>query len=183
MTQRASAPGWTDKARRAVWSTAWWLLFRPSPRPLFGWRRLLLRVFGAEIGRGANVYPSCRIWAPWNLVMRDGSCLAFRVECYSVDKISIGEGATISQDAHLCTAGHDIRDPAFALVSSPIEVGAEAWIAAGAYVGPGVRIGDRAVVAARAVVVRDVAAGQVVGGNPARVIGRRDEAPGSGAGE
>ena len=56
--------GWRNQLGRALWGIAWLLLYRPSPRPLHGWRRLLLRCFGARVGRGAHPYPSARIWAP-----------------------------------------------------------------------------------------------------------------------
>jgi putative colanic acid biosynthesis acetyltransferase WcaF len=148
-------------------------LFRWSPVPLHGWRRFLLRVFGAEVGLGAAPYPSARIWAPWNLRMKPRSCLGPQVICYSAALVTIGADAIVSQHAHLCAATHDHRDPAFPLVVGPIEVGDGAWVAADAFVGPGVKIGSRAVVAARTVVVRDVAEGMVVAGNPARTVGTR----------
>jgi putative colanic acid biosynthesis acetyltransferase WcaF len=60
------------KIARAAWKVTWLLLFRPTPRGiLYGWRRALLRIFGARIGRGAHVLPSCRIWQPWLLTMGD----------------------------------------------------------------------------------------------------------------
>ena len=52
------------RARRAVWGAVWLLLFRPSPKVFHGWRRFLLRVFGARIGHGARPYPGARVWAP-----------------------------------------------------------------------------------------------------------------------
>jgi putative colanic acid biosynthesis acetyltransferase WcaF len=62
-------PRRSSLARRVAWNLVWVLLYRPSPTPLHGWRRMLLRLFGAEIGAGAHPYPSARIWAPWNLEM------------------------------------------------------------------------------------------------------------------
>jgi len=166
-----------QKVTRAAWNTVWHLLFRPSPTFLFGWRRTLLRFFGARMGKGVRVYPSARIWAPWNLEMGDHSCLGPSVICYSVDKVKIGAHATVSQYAHLCTASHDIQDPAMGLVSAPIAIGAGSWVTTDVFVGPGVRIGEGAVVAARAVVVKDVDPWAVVGGNPARFIKRRELKP------
>jgi putative colanic acid biosynthesis acetyltransferase WcaF len=161
------------RAARALWGVVWALLFRPTPRPLHAWRRLLLRAFGARIGKGARVYASAKIWAPWNLSMGEHSVLGDAVDCYAVDRIEIGAHAVVSQYAHLCAATHDIDRPDFPLVTRPIRIGAGAWIAAGAFVGPGVTIGDGAVVGARAVVVRDVAPRAVVAGNPARVLRSR----------
>jgi putative colanic acid biosynthesis acetyltransferase WcaF len=161
------------KVARALWTAVWALLFRPSPVVMRGWRRLLLRTFGASIGRGADPYPSARVWAPWNLEMGDYSCLSHNVDCYCVDRIRIGANATISQYSFLCTASHDITDPKMGLVTAPISVGEGAWVAADAFIGPGVIIGDGAVVGARSSVFKDVQPWTVVGGNPARVIKHR----------
>lgn len=163
------SPG--DKLRRALWNAAWLLLYRPSPIPLHGWRRWLLRLFGARIGPQARPYPSARIWAPWNFAMGEGSTLGPRSEIYSVAQVTLGPWSVVSQRAYLCTASHDIHAPGFALTAAPIVVGRNAWVAADAFVGPGVTLADGAVAAARAVVIKDVAHNVIVGGNPAAPIG------------
>src|ERR1700733_2638576 len=163
-----SDPGLRDKVARALWLRGWALLFRPSPTPFFWWRRGLLRLFGAKIGKHAHPYSSARIWAPWNLIMEAGSCLASGVDCYCVDKIVLGQDAVVSQRAFLCTATHDYRERGFRLMTGPVVIGDGAWVAAEAYIGPGVTVGAGAVAGARAVVVQDVPPGAVVVGNPAR---------------
>jgi putative colanic acid biosynthesis acetyltransferase WcaF len=162
-----------NRIERVLWSVVWTTLYRPSPVPLFGWRRLLLRSFGASIGTQAHPYPRCRIWAPWNLTMGAHSCLSNDVDCYSVDEVVLGEFATVSQQAMLCTATHDYNAPEFRLVTKPIMVGARAWIGARAFVGPGTNVGEGAVVGAASAVFRDVAPWTVVGGNPARLLKER----------
>ena len=169
----SSGFSWQNRLARGVWWGIWALLFRPSPRPFFAWRRFLLRMFGAQLGRGTNIHASCKIWAPWNLEMGEFSCLAFHVDCYNVDKVTIGAHSTVSQYSYLCSASHDISDPAMGLVKAPISIGRGCWVAAGVFVGPGVAIENGAVIAARAVVVKSVGANEVVGGNPARVLGTR----------
>jgi putative colanic acid biosynthesis acetyltransferase WcaF len=164
----------SGRLRRSLWNLVWLLLYRPSPTPLHGWRRMLLRLFGAAIGEGAHPYPSARIWAPWNLEMGEGSCLAPGVDCYSVHRVTLGDRAIVSQRASLCSATHDHNDPAFPLVTAPIAIEADAWVAAEAFIGPGVTVGRGAVVGARAVVMRDVAGWTVVAGNPARKISDRN---------
>lgn len=166
-------PSRADKMRRALWGMTWLLLYRPSPTPFHGWRRFLLRLFGARVGAAAHPYPAAWIWAPWNLEMGARSCLANGVDCYSVARVSLGAGAIVSHRAYLCSASYDFNDAGFSLMSGAIRIGDGAWIAAEAFVGPGVSVGDYGVAGARAVVVRDVAAGDVVGGNPARIIGKR----------
>jgi putative colanic acid biosynthesis acetyltransferase WcaF len=122
----------------------------------------------------AKVYPKASIWAPWNLEMGFDSTLADRVDCYNVDKIIIGNEVTVSQDAMLCTASHDIEDPGRQLVTKPITIGDGAWIFARAFVGPGVTVGKGAIVAACAVVVKDVPEWVVVGGNPSKLLKKRN---------
>jgi putative colanic acid biosynthesis acetyltransferase WcaF len=162
-----------QKLVRGLWAITWWTLFRFSPRALFGWRRFLLRAFGAHLGTGARVYPSARIWLPSRLEMGDHSCLAFGVDCYNVGRVSLGHHVTVSQYAFLCAASHDIADPSFALIHAPIVLGDAAWVCAAAYVGMGVTVGEGAVVGARACVTKDVPPWTTVGGNPARQLGER----------
>jgi len=170
---RSSPHSLVNRAARAGWVALWLLLGRSTPRFLHGWRRLLLRLCGATMRSGARTYPSCRIWAPWNVALGEHSCLYDRVDCYSVDRVVLGAYAVVSQDAVLCTATHDYTSPDFPVVTRPIEIGAHAWIAAGAFIGPGVTVGEGAVVGARAVVFKDVPAWTIVAGNPARSIGTR----------
>ncbi len=159
-----------NRVRRMLWSAVWWIAYRPSPRVLHGWRRVLLRMFGATIGKGAHPYPSARIWAPWNLTMGEGSCLGDYVQCYSVDRVTLEPHATVSQYSFLCTASHDYRVDGMPLITAPITIGRGAWVAADAFIGPGVMVGERAIVGARASVFRHVDPWTVVGGNPARLI-------------
>jgi putative colanic acid biosynthesis acetyltransferase WcaF len=162
-----------NKMLRMVWKWVWLLLYRPSPIPLHSWRRFLLRSFGAHVGAGAHPYPSSRVWAPWNLVMGEHSCLSHQVDCYCVDKIELGAHATVSQYSFLCTATHDYTQRDMPLVTAPIYIGAYAWVTADVFVGPGVTVGEGAVVGARSTVLRDVEPWTVVAGNPPKVIGPR----------
>jgi putative colanic acid biosynthesis acetyltransferase WcaF len=162
-----------NRALRALWALVHALLFRPSPRTLHTWRRLLLRIFGARLAPGAVVYPSVKVWAPWNLVMGRDSCLGPAVDCYNVARVVIGNHATVSQYSYLCAATHDISSLRLPLVAKPIAVDDYAWVCADAFVGPGVAIGEGAVVGARSSVYRDVEPWTVVAGNPARRLKKR----------
>lgn len=162
-----------NKAARGLWGIVELLLYRPSPRPFHGWRRLLLRAFGARIGANAHPYAGARIWAPWNLVMEEGSALADDVTCYNVALVHLGKNATVSQFSYLCAAGRDIDRPGKPVICAPIHIAAEAWVAVDCFIGPGVNIGENAVVGARSTVTRDVVANSVVAGSPPRLLRMR----------
>lgn len=162
-----------NRVARALWGVVWLMLVRPSPRPFHRWRALVLRLFGARLGRNVHVYPAVRIWAPWNLVIGDHVGIGDGVTLYSMAAITIGTRAVVSQGAHLCTGTHDYEDPRFQLRALPITIGNHAWICAEAFVGPGVQVGDGAVVGARAVAFRNVPAYTVVAGNPANHVKNR----------
>lgn len=162
-----------NKLARALWAAVWLVLFRPSPIPLHSWRRILLRCFGASIGKRALPYPSARIWAPWNLTMDDDSCLSHQVDCYCVDKIYLGPRVTVSQYSFLCTASHDYTSRSMPLLTAPIRIEADAWVTADVFIGPGVTVCEGAVVGARSTVLRSIRPWTVVAGNPAKEIGPR----------
>jgi putative colanic acid biosynthesis acetyltransferase WcaF len=166
----------TNKVARTAWQIVWLLLYRPTPRLIHPWRCLLLRLFGARLGKAVHPYPSARVWAPWNLEMGDHACLSENVDCYCVDKIRIGAHSTVSQYSFLCTASHDYTQAAMPLVVAPITIGERAWITADVFVGPGVTIGDGAVVTARSSVFTDVPPWTVARGNPAVPVRLREYA-------
>lgn len=166
-----------DRARRMLWIAAWTLFAAWTPSPWMAWRRRVLGMFGARIHPTAMVRGRVRIWWPGHLQMDAGASLGPGVICYNVAPITVGEGAIVSQRAHLCAAGHDIDDPDFPLVPRPIVIGPRAWIAAEAFVGPGVRVGEGAVLGARAVATRPLEAWTVYVGNPCGAVRtRRSEA-------
>jgi putative colanic acid biosynthesis acetyltransferase WcaF len=163
-----------NRMMRAVWNLSWWLLASWTPPPLRGWRRFLLRIFGAAVAPTATVYGSARIWLPSNLQLGRYVIIGPRTTVYNMSKIILEDYAVVSQGAHLCTGTHDIEDPYFQLKSRPITIGSRAWVAADAFVGPGVRIGEGAVLSARGCTFRDLESWTVYTGNPAQAIRKRN---------
>lgn len=165
---------------RVVWGFSWLVLARFTPPQLHGWRRLVLRAFGARIAPGAKVYASVKIWLPANLELGENATLGPGVRIYNQGTIRIGAGSVISQRAHLCASTHDISDPHFQLLLRPITIGESCWVAAEAFVGPGVTMHDRAVLGARGALFGDAAADGVYSGNPAVLLKQRglDQGPG-----
>ncbi len=162
--------------RRALLGRVLWAfcqpLFRFSPRQCWAWRVWLLRLFGAEIGKGAHIYPTVRIAIPWHLRIGDHVAIGDRAILYALGRIEIGDRATVSQYAHLCAGSHDLTDSARPLLRQPIIVGQDAWVCADAFIGPDVHIGKAAVLGARAVAMKDLPARSIGVGNPMQIRAR-----------
>jgi putative colanic acid biosynthesis acetyltransferase WcaF len=166
-----------EQLRRVLWSAGIWLI-RLSPRPCFGWRRVVLRAFGARVGAHVNIYSSTHLYMPWNVAIGDWSALGEHVFVYSLGKVTIGKNVTLSYRSHVCAGTHDLNDPKLPLRKPPVVIEDGVWVGTEAFIGPGVTVGGGAVVGARAVVVKDVTPLDVVAGNPARPVSRR-RLPGS----
>jgi putative colanic acid biosynthesis acetyltransferase WcaF len=169
------------RGRPAWFVQLWWLvqslLFAPSPQALYGWRRFLLRMFGAQIGPGVLLRPSVRVTYPWKVTIGAHSWIGDHVELYSLGPITIGDNVVISHGSYLCTGTHDTEAPAFDIVASPIVVEPEVWIASQVFVSPGVTIGRGAVIGARSLVTHDIPALAKAVGHPAKVVGSRRTRP------
>jgi len=152
-----------------------WRLVNSFVYPLFNKRErvLLLRLFGAKIGKECFIYRNVKIYAPWNLVLGDAVCIGPRVEIYNRGMVTMGSQMVISQDSYLCTASHDISSSGFEPVLADITIGNQCWIAAKVTILPGVTIGDCSVIGACAVVAKSIPGCSVAVGNPAHVVGER----------
>jgi putative colanic acid biosynthesis acetyltransferase WcaF len=157
-----------------LWQTVQATLFAWSPQPLYAWRRWLLRLFGANVGKGVIIRQTARVTYPWKVTLGDHCWIGDHAEIYSLAPISIGNHAVVSQRSYLCAGTHDIHDLTFPLVGRPIVVGDEAWIATDCFVAPGVTIGAGSIVAARSTVLRDIPDAVIVAGSPAVIKGPRE---------
>jgi putative colanic acid biosynthesis acetyltransferase WcaF len=163
----------------------WWLvqdtLFRLSPQVMYGWRRFLLRSFGASIGHGVVIRPSARITYPWKLEIGDYSWIGDDVDLYTLGQIKIGKHAVISQRSYICTGAHDPASESFEIFAKPIEVEDEAWIATDVFVSPGVIIGRGCVVGTRSTVLSDLPGGFICYGTPAKPVRPRSPSVNNGS--
>lgn len=162
------------KLLRLSFNVVWALFVRWLPRGFgFRWIRFILRMFGADITKTSVIYSSAIIYYPPYLKMKEYSCLGPQSVCYNVDVIELGQFATVSQGAFLCTASHNITSSKHELIHAPIIIKDLAWIGAKAYIGMGVTVGEGAVVGATSSVYKNVDPWNVVGGNPAKFLKTR----------
>lgn len=162
------------RGRNGFYVQLWWFVqstvFRLSPQFLYGFRRFLLRLFGAKIGRNVIVRPSVRITYPWKLTIEDNAWVGDFVDLYTLGEIIIGKNAVVSQKSYLCTGSHDYQSSDFDIFAKSIVIGDEAWIATDVFIAPGVTIGKGAVIGSRSSVYKDMPEGMICLGSPARPI-------------
>lgn len=159
------------RGRNAIIVQLWWFvqstLFAWSPQFMYGWRRFLLRSFGATIGKKVIIRPTATATYPWKLKIGDYSWIGDEVVLYSLGEIEIGAHTVISQRSYICTGTHDMNVPSFDISSLKIIIEEQCWIATDVFVSPGVTIGRGTVVGARSGVFKDLPAGKICLGNPA----------------
>lgn len=159
------------KLYKALWMIVWTICIRPFPRISGNKIAIgLLRLFGAQIGKGCHIYSSAKILVPYNLVLGDNVTLADRLLIQNTALVEIGSNSIISQGTYLCAGSHDIYKETFDTVRKPIVIGENVWIAAECFVGPGVHVGNGAVAGARSCIFKNVDSWTLVGGNPAKPI-------------
>ena len=165
------------RGRSVLMVQFWWIvqasLFRLSPQGLYGFRRWLLRCFGAQVGVGVLIRPSVSVTYPWKLVINDYAWLGDNVVIYSFAKITIGKNAVVSQESYLCAGTHDYTSTAFDISAKPIVIDDDAWLATDVFVAPGVTIGRGCVIGARSSVFSDMPPMMVCFGTPARAVKSR----------
>lgn len=145
-------------------------LWQPPLHKLKG--RVYSRLLGVQFLGEALICQDVRILEPANLEIGDLSYLAYGVRIEARQGVHIGSMTTISPEVFITTGDHSLLD--LAPTNCPVWIGDGVFIGARAMILGGVRIGDNAVVGAGSVVTKDVPAGSIAAGIPARVIRQRD---------
>lgn len=150
-------------------------LFNVSTEEEQDLRRSLLGELFGKIGPRVEIEPEFRCDYGINIEAGDNLFINFGCVILDCAKITLGDNVLIGPGVHIYAATHP-TDPAVRATGQelalPVTIGSNVWICGHATICPGVRIGDGAVIGAGAVVTKDVEAGAVVGGNPARVLRR-----------
>lgn len=162
-----------SRLKEALWLVASLFLFRLCPFSFSSLKRMVLRMFGARIGRDVTIKPQVKITFPWKLTVGDHVWLGEECWLLNLDHIIIGNHVCISQRAFLCTGSHDYKSAVFRLITRPIRLEDGVWIGAGGWVGPGVTLGAHAVLTAGSVAGKDLAANGIYRGNPAQFVKQR----------
>ncbi|RPH16160.1 MAG: colanic acid biosynthesis acetyltransferase WcaF [Alteromonadaceae bacterium TMED7] len=165
------------RGRSAFVVQLWWLiqstLFGCSPQFMYGWRRFLLRIFGANIGRGVLIRPTVKVTYPWKLCIGDNTWVGDNVALYNLATITLGDNVVVSQRSYICTGSHDYKKPTFDIYADEVVINNQSWIATDVYIAPGVTIGQGTVIGARSSVFNDVGDNLVCIGSPAKPVKNR----------
>ncbi|QVY64754.1 putative colanic acid biosynthesis acetyltransferase [Polaribacter sp. Q13] len=165
------------RGRNAFIVQLWWLvqsiLFSNSPQFMYGFRRFLLRLFGAKIGKNVIIRPTVRITYPWKISIGDFSMIGDDVVLYSLGRIEIGNNVVISQKSYICAASHDYLKSDFPIFAKKITIEDQCWLATDVFVAPGITIGKGTVVGSRSSVYKNLPSNKVCIGNPAKIIRER----------
>lgn len=162
------------KIKLLLWHTINITIFRYSPFFCRKFRVFLLRLFGAKIDWSCSINRLAEIDGPWFLTMGYQSSLADYVWIRCRAPVTIGKHCIIGREVAIMTGSHRLSSPRFELVTAPVTIHDNAWLATRSFVHKGSEIGEGAVVGACSVVSGKIEPWTVVGGNPAKVIKKRE---------
>lgn len=134
-------------------------------------RELLAQLIGKPVDDSVTLFPPFNTDFGKNITL--GKRIFINAGCKIQDQggVSIGDDCLIGHNAVIASLNHDIAPERRAdMIPAPVTIGRNVWIGANVTILPGVSIGDDAVLAAACVVTKDVPAGAVVVGAPARVV-------------
>ena len=152
----------------------------PRYRMFIFFKKLLLLLMGAKIGKGVVIYPGVWITPGRNLIIKDNVDLAKDVLITTSGGVEIGERTLIGYRTQIISSDHTIPPigqpfPISGDNHKKILIEKDVWIGANCLITAGVRIGEGAVIAGGSVVTKDVKKNSIVGGVPAKLIKMRSE--------
>ncbi len=144
------------------------VLFLMNPlNPISRLKVLLLRMFGAKVGKGVVIKPSVNIKYPWLLEIGDYTWIGEHVWIDNLAKVKIGANCCLSQGAMLLCGNHNYKLETFDLIVKPITLEDGAWVGAMSTVCPGVTLKSHAILTVDSVATETLEAYSLYKGNPA----------------
>jgi putative colanic acid biosynthesis acetyltransferase WcaF len=155
----------------------WYLIGSPLVEsywlPVSSVKVRILKLFGANIGKGVRIKTGVRIKFPWRLTVGNYVWIGEDTWIDNIAPVIIEDHVCLSQGVYLCTGNHDWNHCDFKLIPAPIHIQESSWIAAKSIIGPGVTIGKGAVLTLGSVTGKSLEANIIYSGNPAQPIKKR----------
>ncbi len=143
------------------------LFFTNYVFPFSAIKVILLRAFGAKIGRGVVIKPNVNIKYPWLLEIGSHVWIGEQVWIDNLANVTIGDHVCISQGALLLCGNHNYKKPSFDLVVGKITIEDGSWIGAKAVVCPDVIVHSHAILSVGSVATKNLESYGIYQGNPA----------------
>jgi len=159
--------------KRAIWILISWLFFQSYLFPVSSFKRALLRLFGAKVGRKVVIKPAVLIKHPWYLQVGDYTWIGEGVWIDNLVLVEISDNVCLSQGAMLLTGNHNYKSPGFDLITKGIKIQSGAWLGAKSIVCPGVECGSQSILTVGSVATGNLESNQIYSGNPARLVRER----------
>jgi putative colanic acid biosynthesis acetyltransferase WcaF len=159
--------------KRVLWYYVNIVFFKSGWLPASGVKVTLLRLFGAQIGKGVVIKPGVNIKYPWHLKIGAHTWIGERVWIDNLVLVTIGNNVCISQGAILQTGSHNYKKTTFDLITGSITLSNGVWIGCGAVVNQGVTAADHSVLTSGSVANKDLEPYFIYQGNPAVKIRQR----------
>lgn len=161
------------KIKIVLWLIVNAVIFRNPLVLIQGIKKWLLRLFGAQLGKGLVIKPGVNIKFPWKLKIGDHVWIGENVWIDNLDEVVIGDHVCISQGALLLTGNHNYTKTSFDYRNAPIELEDGVWVGAKAVVCPGVTCKSHAILTVSSVATSDLEAYYIYQGNPAYKVRKR----------
>ncbi len=159
--------------KRFLWYFTNALFFINPLNPSSGIKIFLLKLFGANIGKGVNIKPGVNIKYPWLLEIGDHVWLGEKVWIDNLAKVVIGNNVCLSQGCMLLTGNHNYKKVTFDLITGPITLEDGVWIGTGAIVCPGIICRSHSILTVNSVATKEMESYAIYQGNPAKKVKER----------
>lgn len=159
-------PG-SGKIKILIWYFVNVVFFINPLNPLSGLKVLLLKMFGAKVGKGVVIKPNVNIKYPWLLEIGDYTWIGERVWIDNLAPVKIGKNCCLSQGSMLLCGNHNYKKTTFDLIVKGIILEDGAWVGAMSVVCPGVTLKSHAILTVQSVATETLEPYSLYKGNPA----------------
>ncbi len=168
---------WYKPGKNAIVRTLWYFtnafFFNNGLFPFSKIKTILLKIYGAKIGKGVVIKPSVNIKYPWRLTIGNNVWIGENVWIDNLDDVKIGNNISISQGALLLSGNHNFKKSTFDLMIGKIIIEDGVWIGAKTIVTGGVTCHSHSILTVNSVASKDLNAYGIYKGNPAIFIKER----------
>ncbi|MDD4969965.1 MAG: hypothetical protein PHT07_11105 [Paludibacter sp.] len=161
------------KIRIQLWIIIEILFYKYTPHGFSKLRVLILRLFGAKIGKGCFISSKAHILMPWNLEIGNFSAIDNHVYIKNKNKVTIQDYVSIAEYVLIFPGGHKVKTRSFEYDYTPLTIKNGAFIGAACLIVKGVIIGEMCVIGARSVVLKDMPENTICYGHPCKPMTER----------